>query len=90
MNALDRSRIVHHARDLVHLWNEYEKMACGDPWKHREARQAYYDALNSMKHCNLIEGFSLDSVTFPGNVIHRFQNGKWEVVNQTKSMEVEK
>jgi hypothetical protein len=66
MNRLDRARIVRHANHLLTLWKEMETRAHGDPWAFREYRQAYRDALTSLKACNLIVDYDFDKgVTYP-------------------------
>lgn len=57
-----RDRIKRHAESLLFLWQSVQG---GDSWTNREAKQAYYNALNSLKQHGLIEDFSLTKgITF--------------------------
>lgn len=56
------ARIHLHATSLLFLWQSVQG---GDSWTNREAKQAYYNALNSLKQHGLIEDFSLTKgITF--------------------------
>jgi len=50
-----------HADQLLRFWQHAQ---AEDPWTNRELRQAYYDALNSMKHAKLIKDFSLRGIVY--------------------------
>lgn len=65
MNNKDRSRIKKHAEQLHFLWKSEHDSAEGDPWKNLPQRQAFHDALVSLKVCGLITEFDLEKIIFP-------------------------
>ena len=55
-------RITAHATSLFFLWQSVQG---GDSWTNLDQKQAYYDALNSLKQHGLIEDFCLTKgITF--------------------------
>ena len=64
MNNSDRVRIRMHSMHLLNWW--VELIDQNDSWKNRH-RQAFYDALTSMKHCGLIKDFSIEGIIYPDN-----------------------
>ena len=64
-------RTIFHANDMLWLWRELNKQdKDGRGWYELKARQAYHDALLSLKRCGLIESY--DCVDIRTKV-----NGQW-------------
>lgn len=64
MNNQDRQRLVKHARHLTTLWYEVRHQDGQDIWAKQQARQAYRDALESLKVSGLIKDYAVGKVTF--------------------------
>lgn len=66
MNARDKLHVIHMANDVLWLWREVvreadrqepeEQRRC---WYKHDARQAYQDAMQSMKRHELIEDYDM-------------------------------
>jgi len=57
-------RVTKKARAAAEMvlgqWKKFVDLSEGDPWYHRETRQAYQDALLAMKTAGLINDYNLE------------------------------
>lgn len=77
MNRLDRQRLVKHAQHLTTLWYEKRHQPPQDIWVKAQARQAYRDALESLKVTGFIAGYGVGWVKF-------IDGSTWYVPEETK------
>lgn len=56
-------KINRHALHMMNMYRQYKLMAGDDQWKELEYRQAYRDALESMKTLGLIKDYNLGEFT---------------------------
>ena len=59
MNKTDKARIVKHARQMIYMRQKLVAESPNDCWHRVDEKQAYYDALTSLKVCGLIVDFNL-------------------------------
>lgn len=59
-----RNRIVKTINMTHHMWSELCIESEGDPWRHREAKQALRDCLTAFKATGLIEDFWINEIKY--------------------------
>lgn len=59
MNKIDKTRIVRHAKQMIYMRQKLVDENPSDCWHKVGEKQAYYDALTSLKVWGLIEDFNL-------------------------------
>jgi len=57
------SKIRKHANQMLYMWGRIIKNSKGDILYKKDERQAYQDALTSMKSCGLIDSYNVANNT---------------------------
>jgi hypothetical protein len=59
MNKGDKIKVIRAATSILNMWSVTIDDSNGDVWYKYDARQAYQDSLESMKHAGLISNYNV-------------------------------